>query len=94
MKIKVQGYLTFKESIGAQVLDLGDENSITLRELLLRLPLGSGVVEALQRAEGGQVRPGLVLLVNGQHHSHLPGRLDAILKDGDEVAIFPPLAGG
>ena len=94
MKIKVRGYLTFKESIGAQVLDLGDEDSLTLRELLLRLPPASGLGEALQRAEGGQLGPGLVLLVNGQHHSHLPGRLDASLRDGDEVAIFPPLAGG
>ena len=94
MKIKVRGYLTFKGSIGGQVLDLGDADSITLRELLLRLPPGSGLGEALQRAEGGQVGPGLVLLVNGQHHSHLPKRLDTLLRDGDEVAVFPPLAGG
>jgi len=94
MKIKVQGYLTFKESIGAQVLDLGDEQGITLRELLLKLPPAGGLREALQRAEGGHLGGELVVLVNGQHHSHLPGRLDARLKDGDEVAIFPPLAGG
>jgi molybdopterin converting factor small subunit len=94
MKIKVQGYLTFRKSIGAQVLDLGDENSITLRELLLKLPPASGLGDALQRAEGGHLGGELVVLVNGQHHSHLPGRLDASLKDGDEVAIFPPLAGG
>ena len=94
MKVKIQGYLTYKESIGGQVLDLGDRHGITLRELLLQLSPGSGLGEALQRAEGGQAGPGLVVLVNGQHHSHLPERLDTLLRDGDEVAIFPPLMGG
>ena len=94
MKIKVKGFLTFRETIGAQILDVGDAEGITLRELLLKLPPDSGLGEALQRADGGQLGSGLVLLVNGLHHSHLPERLDTRLKDGDEVAIFPPLAGG
>lgn len=94
MKVKIQGYLTYKKSIGGHILDLGDKDSVTLREMLLQLSPGSGLGEVLQHAEGGQAGPGLVVLVNGQHHSQLPERLDTLLRDGDEVAIFPPLMGG
>jgi len=36
---------------------------------------------------------GLVILVNG-HHIEFLGGLRARLKDGDEISIFPPAAGG
>jgi molybdopterin synthase sulfur carrier subunit len=94
MKVKIKGYLTFKDSIGEQILNLGDKDKITLRELLVRLSLGRELGDSLYHAEAGTVDPGAVVLVNGRHLSHLPDRLDTVLKDGDEVAIFPPLAGG
>jgi molybdopterin converting factor small subunit len=36
----------------------------------------------------------LVILLNGMHYKHLPDGLNTILKDGDTLAIFPPVAGG
>jgi molybdopterin converting factor small subunit len=32
--------------------------------------------------------------VNGRHVSHLPEGLETELADGDEVSVFPVVAGG
>ncbi len=34
------------------------------------------------------------ILVNGRHYRHLPNSLDTELKQGDELSLFPPVAGG
>ena len=94
MKVKIKGYLTYKASIGEQFLDLGDKDKITLRELLVRLSDKHKLGDSLYQVEAGTAGGKMVVLVNGRHHLHLPDQLDTIIKDGDEVAIFPPLAGG
>ena len=94
MKVKVKGYLTFKRSIGEQILEFTDQEAVTLRELLVRISLGHQPADSLFNGDTGTVDHRAVILVNGRHHSHLPDQLDTLLKDGDEVAVFPPLAGG
>ena len=94
MKVKIKGYLTYKASIGEQFLDLGDKDKITLRELLVRLSDKHKLEDSFYRAKAGTVDDRMIILVNGRHHLHLPDRLDTLLMDGDEIAIFPPLAGG
>jgi molybdopterin converting factor small subunit len=94
MKVKIKGYLTYKASIGEQFLDLGDKDKITLRELLVRLSDKHKLEDSFYRAEAGIIDARTIILVNGRHALHLPDRLDTLLKDGDEIAIFPPLAGG
>ena len=94
MKIRIKGYLTFRNSIGEQVLELVDETSITLRNLLVRLSLERGLCDSVYLVAAGAVNESTVVLVNGRNHVHLPDHLDTALKDGDEVAIFPPMAGG
>ncbi|MGD8807216.1 MAG: MoaD/ThiS family protein, partial [Chloroflexota bacterium] len=44
--------------------------------------------------EYGMVSRQVAILVNGRHYSHLPNGLNTKLKDGDDVALFPPIAGG
>ena len=94
MKVKIKGYLTYKASIGEQFLDLGEKEKMTLRELLVRMSQKYKLGDLLFRAKVGTVDNRTIVLVNGRHHLHLPDQLDTIIKDGDEVAIFPPLAGG
>jgi MoaD family protein len=92
--MKVKGYLTYRDAIGKQEITLGDQDKLTLRDLLGRLGraggLGDSLIQADKETSGGRV----IILVNGRHSSQLPDGMDTLLKEDDEVAIFPPLAGG
>ena len=91
--ITVQGYLTFKDLVGKRRVSLPAGSS--LRDLLAFLQVdlaGLFVKEAYNDA--GELREHIVILLNGAHCRHLPDGLGTLLKDGDQVAIFPPLAGG
>lgn len=93
IRIQVKGYLTYRETIGKKQILLPRE--ATLRALLQGL---QDQLDAQSNAQifgyGGELLPSVAVLINGRHHTHLPERLDIRLKDGDEVAIFPPIAGG
>ena len=95
MKIRARGYLTFKEKINNQTLEL-DLDSISLKDFLEKLCLEQG--DELRRIlfdpQTEEVQRQISLLVNGRHYTHLPDRLNTALKDGDQVDIFPPIAGG
>jgi len=70
---------------------------MTLRQLIARLAkeLGEEFSRSVQDPTSDTgIRPEVSILINGRHHTHLPDRLDTQLADGDEVAIFPPVAGG
>ena len=96
MRIHVKGYLTLKEVSGDLSLEEHQGDRISVRELLGQLSRKRG-------DEAVQIEPGycgegtdraLIVLINGRHCSHLPDGLDTELQDGDEVALFPPVAGG
>lgn len=96
MKIRVRGYLTFRKLLG----DIHDREmeipAMTLLELLEKLSheLTPSVKEALFDPQTGTIQGYVRVLVNGKHFSHLPMGLETRLKEGDEISIFPPIAGG
>jgi molybdopterin synthase sulfur carrier subunit len=94
MKVRVTGYLTFRLLIGVERQFEADE--VSLQGLIDRLAaeLGEAFTRVIYDQETGQVNRYSAILVNGCHHTHLPDGLDTDLKDGDEVALFPPMAGG
>ena len=89
MKIWVRGYLGVKAEFGDKPFVEFGADRVTLRDLLIQL--GYQRDESLA-APGAVGR--LVILVNGRSTSHLADGLDTVLRDGDRVAIFPPVAGG
>jgi MoaD family protein len=97
MKVHVRGYLTLRDLVGGHSGRTVEAENLTLRELMEQLggELG-GEFAAMARepAAGDRTRPQIAILVNGRHHTHLPGGLDTPLADGDQVALFPPTAGG
>ena len=92
--MKVKGYLTYRASIGEQVIVLDTRSQLTLRDLLVQLGRDAGLGDSLLQADSETGHHGAVILLNGRHLSSLPSGLDTRLDDEDEVAIFPPLVGG
>ena len=96
MKIRIKAFLTLRQALGNQgSLDL-ETVEITIRDLLKTLcdEFGEGfeqmIFDPCSKTLSGYTK----VLVNGRHYSTLPDKLDTRLKEGDEVALFPPLAGG
>jgi MoaD family protein len=97
VKVQVRGYLTLRDTIGGQPARTVEAESLTLRQLVARLTKELGDEFARSVLDPGSetgIRPEVSILINGRHHTHLPDRLDTQLAEGDEVAIFPPVAGG
>ena len=97
MRVRVTGYLTLRGLVGKGRVVEVDAARITLHEFVQRLACELGTEFAAMildpRADLGVSRD-ISILVNGRHYTHLPDRLDTELADGDDVAVFPPVAGG
>jgi molybdopterin converting factor small subunit len=96
VKIQVKGYLTFKLLIGDQTLEFPDTCPPSLRQIIALLieNCGPELQKNLIDPSTGSFSRQAAVLVNGRHHTHIAEGMDVLLKDGDQVAVFPPLAGG
>lgn len=96
MKIKVKSFLTLRKVMDGQAsLEIAAEK-LTLKELLARLcdRFGEDFKNMLFDPKEGEVSQNVKILINGRHYRHLPDQMDNELKNGDEVCLFPPMAGG
>jgi len=82
--IEVKYFARFREELGAESEQLEAAQAATVEELLVNLRARGGAWSRLF-AQDQRV----MMAVNQE----LAGR-ETILKDGDEVALFPPVTGG
>ncbi|ABN69772.1 MoaD family protein [Staphylothermus marinus F1] len=89
VKVKIKVYMTLPETLGwkEKIIELPRDKS-TFRDLLDKLEDIKKIKDDLEK-KGWR----LIILVNGKHIEFLNG-MDTVLNDGDEIAIFPPAAGG
>jgi molybdopterin synthase sulfur carrier subunit len=96
MKIKVKGYLTFRKvfrNLGVTEIEISGG---TLRGLFDVLPklLGEAFTDLIYDSTTETIKGDIRILLNGRHIVHLPKGLGTELREGDEIAFFPPIAGG
>ena len=96
MIIKVKGYLTYRDLIGKREFERPDDVRVTFLEFIRELAaeLGGEHGWALFDTETGTIGQSVAIMLNGVHYNHLPERINTVLKDQDEIAVFPPAAGG
>jgi len=96
MIITVKPFLTLRpvmRNLAKIELEVDD---MTLRGLLDRLceEFGDDLKNQVFDTKSEKISDMLKVLVNGRHYTTLPEKLETYLKTGDEIALFPPLAGG
>jgi molybdopterin converting factor small subunit len=94
--IKVRGYLTYRDVIGQREIEQRDDAPVSLLDFLREFAaeIGGEHGRALFDDEAGTVGQSVAIMLNGRHYNHLPDRLETVLQDQDEVAVFPPGMGG
>ncbi len=92
MNIKVRAFGGFRELLGRE-LSLSLPEGTTVRRLLEELGGGAPAFAAEVLDAGGRLRPYVRILRNGRDVRNADG-LETVMAEGDEIALFPPLAGG
>ena len=94
MKIKVRFFTSLREITGKKEDEIQSPSIFTVEELLSHLTkkYGREFTEYLYD-EKGKVRTYIQILINGRGIKALQG-FETKLKEGDTVAIFPPVGGG
>jgi len=92
MRLSVKAFARFREILGSGFsIDLPDGAQMEAVLAVLRERAGDEAVAVFD--EMGRLRPHVILMLNGKRANRNDiGSLT--LADGDEVALFPPVAGG
>ena len=88
MKVKVKAFFTLREKLGWKEKTVELPEGSTVRDLIEVFPV---IKQEIERYKSKGYN--MIIMVNGRHIEFLNG-LDTVLKDGDEIAFFPPAAGG
>jgi MoaD family protein len=95
IRVKIRTSLDFKRVFGKGRFEVNTREGSTLGEFFHQLvdTWGNELASRLYEPDGKTILPRVMLMVNGQNINFL-NRLDTVLRDGDEILILPPVAGG
>ncbi len=88
--MKIKYFATLRKITGKEEEDLNFRNVRDLLNYLLE-KYGDNFKQSLY--DGNSFKKGVIILKNGKNIIYL-NDLDTELDEGDEVSIFPPVAGG
>ena len=96
MKITVKGYFSLLKAIGGTSPIEVERPAATLREVLDELSrrFGAEFADSVYDYQKGEAAGHVLLMLNGRNYLSMPEGLETPLKEGDEISLFPPLAGG
>lgn len=92
MNIKVRAFGGFRELLGRE-LTLSLPEKASVRRMLGELGKASPAFASEVLDAAGRLQPYARILKNGRDIRDING-LETVMEEGDEIALFPPLAGG
>ena len=92
--MKINFYATFRPIVGGKTIDLPVSEGSTVSQLVQVLiesypALGPQLID-----NDGKLYSHVHVFINGRDAPMLPDSMQTILKTGDSIDIFPPVAGG
>lgn len=90
MQIELRFFANFREAVGQKTIERDYEDGLQAGDVLRSL---SEEFTEMDLFEDGELREYLTILRNGTDIAHLDGQATP-LEDGDELSVFPPVAGG
>ena len=96
MRVVIRPFFTICKALGgAKQLDVELEQPTVRRVLYeLRRQFGAPFWGELFDLGSDQPLENTQILINGRHYRHFSGGLEHELTEGDELALFPAVAGG
>ncbi len=94
MRVLVEVFATLQERLGwtAKYVEI-NAHEITLEKLVKGLQDLYDLISVDAGRDLSDLLGSYIVFVNGVH-AQFKGGLNALLRDGDKVSIFPPVAGG
>ena len=92
MRIMILAFANFREILGKE-RELQLDESATVKDLLEELAVARPAFRDAAFDDTGALRDYVLLMVNKKRIDPAQD-LSRLLQEGDELAIFPPLAGG
>ena len=92
MELELRFFATFREAVGGKTVAYEVDDGATVGDVLRSLEAEYDGLEERLLADDA-LAPQISVLKNGREVLHMDG-LDTTLEDGDQLSIFPPVAGG
>jgi molybdopterin synthase sulfur carrier subunit len=94
MKVKIKFFTSLREITGTKMVILHLKNKMSVEQLLFLLleKYGQEFCDYVYNQEG-KVQDFLSFLINGKNINNLQG-FNTELREGDIIAILPPVGGG
>jgi len=91
--VKIKFFSLIRMHLGINEVEV-EADSKPIFDLLqkVEIMIGKKFLDQLINSEK-HILPGTMILINGRNIFHLE-KLESIVKDGDEISIFPPGGGG
>jgi len=96
IRISVKYLASFSAITGRKEETLTVPEDTTLKGFLLEIveKYGPAIKKELFVSQTTDIKPRILVLVNGRSVSQLPDKLDAVLSSGDSVILTLPMSGG
>ena len=92
MELELRFFATFREAVGDKTVAYEVDDGATVGDVLRSLEAEYDDLEERLLADGA-LAPQISVLKNGREVLHMDG-IETTLDDGDQLSIFPPVAGG